>query len=212
MASPVPGLPLPQYSTPSFGGYALQEEGLEGATFWPRAFARVIDFVVHYLVGFLTGILFRIMLTIASGGHVPLRILLSVSKTHVPLFVAGWLGIVVYEVLATTVHGSSLGKRIVGLVVVREDGSPCGFRSAVIRELGYMVDSIFFGLVGYMAMQKNRQEQRYGDQWAGTVVCHRSALAPENLRGPGRFVLALMLSLMADSAIMLTGLLIQLNG
>jgi uncharacterized RDD family membrane protein YckC len=212
MASPVPDLPLAQYSAPSFGGYAAHEEGLEGVTFWPRAAARVIDFVVHYLVGFCTGILFTAMLTVVSGGHIPMSIMLKISRTHLPLFAAGLLGIIAYEVVMTAMHGGSLGKRMLGLVVVQEDGSPCRFGAAVIRELGYMIDSLFFGLIGYLAMQKNRQEQRYGDQWAETVVCHRRAIAPEKLRGSGRFMLVLMLAVMADSAFMLTGLLIQLKG
>lgn len=195
----------------TFGGYALEKQGLEGTSFWPRALARVIDFVVHYCVGYFAGTLFRTMIRIAAGGHVPLRIWLKISHRSLPLFVAALLGAIAYQVICVSVHGSSLGKLILSIVVVNEDGSPCGLRAAIIRELGYFPDSIFFGIIAYAAMQRTRLQQRYGDQWADTVVCKRSDVAQENLRGAGRFVLGLMVALMADSAFIMLGLLIQLN-
>ncbi|HSY90444.1 MAG TPA: RDD family protein [Candidatus Binatus sp.] len=195
----------------TFGGYALEEHGLEGVSFWPRAVARVIDFVIHYGVGYFAGMLFRIMLQIAAGGHVPLRIWLKISHLNLPLFVAALLGATAYQVICETVHGSSLGKLMFSMVVVNEDGSPCRLRAAIIREIGYFPDSIFFGIIAYAAMQKSRQQQRYGDQWADTVVCKRSDIAQQNLRGAGRFVLALMIAVMADAAFLMLGLLIQIN-
>ena len=214
MSTPMPEFPDAAASSHSFsfGGYATEPEGLEGVSFWPRAIARVIDYVVHYAVGFCSGTIFRIMLEIASGGRIPWRVLVKVSHIGVPLFVASVLGAAVYHIILVTVHGSSLGKLIFKMVVLQADGSPCRLGPATIREIGYWVDSIFFGLVGYLAMQKTRQEQRYGDQWAETVVCSRSGVAQENLRGAGRFVLGLMLALMADSALLMLGLLVQLNG
>jgi len=98
------------------------------------------------------------------------------------------------------------------MVVVQEDGTPCRFRSAIIRELAYFLDSLFFGLIAYFEMQKSMKEQRYGDEWAGTVVCKRSAVSPERLRGGGRFVLGLMLGIMADAAATMIGLLVVING
>ena len=100
---------------------------------------------------------------------------------------------------------------MLSMVVVNEDGSPCGMRGGIIREIGYFSDSIFFGIIAYAAMQKSRQHQRYGDQWADTVVRKRSDVQPQNLRGPGRFVLGLMIAVMADAAFMMIGLLVQIN-
>lgn len=97
------------------------------------------------------------------------------------------------------------------MVVVQEDGAPCRLWPAVIRELGYFVDALFFGLIGYLAMQKTLKEQRHGDEWAHTIVCERSAVAPDRLRGGGRFVLAVMLATMADAALTMVGLLVVIN-
>ncbi len=96
------------------------------------------------------------------------------------------------------------------MVVVQEDGTPCRMKSATIRSFAYLVDALFFGLIGYMAMKAGRQRRRHGDQWARTIVCNRSALAREQLRTGRHFVLALVLATVADSALVLLGLLSKL--
>jgi len=85
-------------------------------------------------------------------------------------------------------------------------------RSALVRSMAYVVDSFFFGMFAYANMQKSPQRQRLGDFWAGTVVCKRFAVAPENLRGRGTFVAALLLGGMADIVVMMSGLVIQVAG
>ena len=109
-------------------------------------------------------------------------------------------------------HGSTVGKLALSMVVVQEDGAPCGLRGAVVRELGYFVDALFFGIIGYMAMQKSIREQRHGDEWAHTVVCKRSLVSPEKLRRADRFVLALILASIADAALIMTSLLLLIAG
>ena len=113
--------------------------------------------------------------------------------------------------VSVSVHGSTLGKHVLSMVVVQEDGTPCRVGSAIIRELGYFVDSFFFGLVGYPVMQENLKKQRYGDQWAHTVVCKRSSVAPDRLRSDTRFALGLTLAMMADAALTIVGLLLRIN-
>jgi len=179
---------------------------LQGVSFWPRAAARLIDVGVHFLVAFFTGMLFMLMLVVASGGHIPPFILIRLKHTRVMRFLFAVLGIVAYQVILTTVHGSTLGKIALSMVVVQEDGSPCQLKGALIRELGYFVDALFLGIVGYTAMGATTQAQRYGDQWAHTVVCERSSLAPEKLRGMGRFAVALLFALIADAGLIMTGM------
>jgi uncharacterized RDD family membrane protein YckC len=62
------------------------------------------------------------------------------------------------------------------MVVVKEDASPCGVNAGLIRSLAYMIDSLFFGLVAYLQMNKSPQQQRLGDRWAGTIVVRRASL------------------------------------
>jgi uncharacterized RDD family membrane protein YckC len=183
---------------------------LQGVSFWPRAGARVIDFVVHYLIGFAAGLLFVFLLAIASGGHPPALILRRLSHMQVPLFVSSLLGAMAYQVICTSVCGSSFGKRILSLQVVQDDGSPCRLKSAIIRELGYFVDALFFGVIGYAAMRGDSRQQRHGDEWAQTMVCKRDDV-PQSAQGGMRFVLALAVGIWADIALLMVGMLIQMN-
>ena len=58
-------------------------------------------------------------------------------------------------------------------------------------------------------MQRNPQQQRHGDDWAHTVVCRRSEVAPQNLRGAGQFMLALFLATLVDAAVLIAGAVIN---
>jgi uncharacterized RDD family membrane protein YckC len=165
------------------------------------------DYCVTYAAGFL----FSILVIAASGGHLPPWVLARYRHAGLLGFVPGVIGFVVYNVVCVSMHGSTLGKRLLSMVVVQENGTRCRMMPAIIRELSYFVDSLFFGLVGYLAMQKTYQEQRYGDQWAHTVVTKRANVIPEQLRSDGRFVLALMLAVMTDAALSMIGLLILIS-
>jgi uncharacterized RDD family membrane protein YckC len=213
MSTPPSEFPDSSTTSPtfSFGGYATEEAGLAGVTFWPRAGARLIDYVLHYCVTYAAGFLFSILVLAASGGHMPPWVLARYRHPGLLGFVLGLLGFVVYNVVCVSMHGSTLGKRLLSMVVVQENGTRCRMVPAIIRELGYFIDSLFFGLVGYLAMQKTYQEQRYGDQWAHTVVTKRASVIPEQLRSDGRFVLALMLAVMTDAALGMIGLLILIS-
>jgi len=214
MSSPISEFPNSQATTPtfSFGGYATEEVGLAGVTFWPRVGARLIDYGLHYCVTYAAGFLFSILVLAASGGHFPAWVLVRFRHAGLTGFVTGVVGFVAYNVVCVSMHGSTLGKRLLSMVVVRENGLRCRLWPAIIREFGYFIDALFFGLVGCLAMQKTYQEQRYGDQWAHTVVVKRAGVIPEQLRSDGRFVLALMLAVMIDAAIAMTGLLILISG
>lgn len=220
MSSAAPELPLtpelqvsrPEILLPSFGGYIPQSDELQGVTFWPRVAARVIDTVVHYFTGYGTGWMFGKMMVIAANGHVPRAVILKLRHPGLSLFFFAILGFVLYQVICTSVCGSTIGKKILSMVVVQEDGSPCRFKSAVVRELGYFVDSLFFGLIGYTAMQNTEQQQRHGDEWAHTIVCWHSLIPAEKLRGTDRFVLAVLFGLMANVAVRLIGLLFVIAG
>ena len=200
-------------SVPTFGGsYAPEQSQLQGVTFWPRVGARVIDLLVHYLVSFVSGILFVIMLVIASGGHASPVAMARLLHTGVAGFVFALLGSFAYHVVFTPVHGSTMGKIALSMVVVQEDGSPCKFKSALIRELGYFVDAMFFGIIGYAAMKDDIKQQRHGDDWAHTMVCKRSLITRDKLRGGDRFAIALVFALIADAAFAMLGLLFAVMG
>jgi uncharacterized RDD family membrane protein YckC len=208
----------PESPIPSFGirlsalsDYMPRPGQLQGVSFWPRAAARIIDLIVHYIVASASGFLFGLMLAFAANGH-PSRLLLvklrAFNFMSLLLIIAGSTA---YGAICESLHGSTLGKLLFSMSVVQEDGAPCRFGSALIRSLAYFVDGLFFGLVGYFAMQDDEQHQRFGDRWAQTIVCNRSEIAPENRRDGVRFIAALLFAFMADSALVMIALLVKIN-
>lgn len=210
--TPELSLSRPAVFLPSFGGYIPQAGELQGVTFWPRVGARLIDTFVHYFAGYGSGWLFGRMVVMAANGHVPRAVILKFRHPGPSAFLFAVLGFLVYQVICTSVCGSSLGKRLLSMVVVQEDGSSCKFTSAVVRELGYFVDAPFFGMIGYAAMQDTDEQQRHGDDWAHTVVCKRNLIRPDVLHGEDRFILAFLLALMANVAVRLLGFLVLMAG
>ena len=180
MSAPAPPpAPLPSLS---FAGYTGTPGGLEGVPFWPRAGARLVDLVVHYVIALASGVIFGILLGIvAAMKHLQFQPLAhQVSQFSILGFVLALLASMAYEVLGEGMGGATLGKWMLGMAVVKEDASPCDLKAGVIRSLAYFVDSLVFGLVAYLEMNKTPQQQRHGDRWAGTIVVRRASLSVES--------------------------------
>lgn len=76
-----------------------------------------------------------------------------------------------YHVLLEGSRGRTVGKRVVGIEVVREDGSDCGYRAAAVRTALRVADALPAGyLVGLLCLRLTERRQRLGDVAAGTVV------------------------------------------
>lgn len=87
------------------------------------------------------------------------------------VFFAYWAYPVLCEVYA---GGRTLGKRVVGLQVLRADGLPLRWRESVLRNLLLVAD--FLPLLyasGLLSMLCDRQFRRLGDIVAGTQVVYR---------------------------------------
>jgi len=83
-------------------------------------------------------------------------------------------------------NGQSPGKRLIGLRVVRRDGTPITLSEAFIRNLVRIVDLMPSGYgVGLVVMFIDAQSRRLGDLAAGTLVVHdRGPLSLEKLIQP----------------------------
>ena len=74
-------------------------------------------------------------------------------------------------VLETATRGRSLGKVVMGLRVVSEDGSPERFRQALFRALaGFVEIWMFFGGPAVISSLLSARGKRIGDVFAGTLV------------------------------------------
>jgi len=85
-------------------------------------------------------------------------------------FVFFWGYYIFFEILW---NGQSPGKRLVGLRVIRVDGTPVTAVEVVIRNLVRLIDLLptAYG-VGVVTMFVNDKSRRLGDLAAGTVVVH----------------------------------------
>ena len=70
--------------------------------------------------------------------------------------------------------GRTVGKRAVGLEVVRSDGLPVGWRESMLRNLLLVADFLpMMYATGLVCMVFDRQFRRLGDMVAGTQVVYR---------------------------------------
>ncbi len=131
---------------------------LKYASLGKRIVAGLIDNVLAFLIiGFLVAMV--------TGGTTSDGFSLSGG----PAFLAFFL-ILVYFVVAQGKSGTTLGKKLLGMKVVKEDGSPISYQDALIRTILNIVDGFAFGLVGIYFIAKSPIKQRIGDKVAHTVV------------------------------------------
>lgn len=138
---------------------ARSASSLPLATFRKRAYAFLIDFALVLSVFVVTAIMTGFLSSITSGdGFRP--------DVNVILFVfVFW----VYSTLLEGFAGQSLGKRIIGLSVMRIDGKRLFYDHAGVRNLGkiflFLPFDLFFG-----HRLKDKRFIRYLDKFAGTTV------------------------------------------
>ena len=129
MSAAAPGPPPAPINVepPSFGGYSGQPGEILGVSFWPRVGARMIDTVVNAVVAFFTGVVFTFFVLIAARmtGQSAALLLARQSQGGVLIILFGALGALAYHTISEGLHGSTLGKLTLRMVVLQEDGAPC---------------------------------------------------------------------------------------
>jgi uncharacterized RDD family membrane protein YckC len=78
-----------------------------------------------------------------------------------------------YYTICEAATGTTLGKRMVGIRVVGEDGENVTFGAAAVRNVLRIVDALFFYLVGFLFALTSTRGQRLGDRAAHTIVVRR---------------------------------------
>jgi uncharacterized RDD family membrane protein YckC len=97
-----------------------------------------------------------------------------------------WFG---YPILLEAfAEGQTVGKRALGIAVVRTDGTPAGFLAAAVRGVVKVIDLLpGVGTVGLVSMVATKRCQRLGDLAAGTLVVRRAARPQAVAGGPVGF-------------------------
>ena len=90
----------------------------------------------------------------------------------------------VYFMGMESVLARTLGKMVLGIRVIRQDGRPCSFGSVLVRNLVRIVDAFPYVipyLVGFIILAATDGQRRLGDMVAGTTVIR----AEEGFAAPG---------------------------
>jgi uncharacterized RDD family membrane protein YckC/DNA-binding transcriptional ArsR family regulator len=128
------------------------------ASFKIRALAYLIDLALILLI--TAAIMF------SQFAYILTTNLLSAELSAVLFITLGLLW--VYSTLLEGFNGQSLGKRLLGLKVVRTDGKKMSYDHAAIRNFGKAFLLPFDLIVGMRL--KNAEFMRYFDKFAGTTV------------------------------------------
>ncbi len=88
------------------------------------------------------------------------------------LFFGYFVALCGYFILMEAYVGATLGKKVLGIKVVRLDGSPIGMGASLVRNTLRIVDLFFYGIVGAIAILSSDHNQRIGDMVGKTIVVH----------------------------------------
>lgn len=132
-----------------------------------RGIAWLIDLIVITLIALIPASYF-----LPSDGEPSMQEITENGGVLAVMFVV----YILYPLIMEAARGATIGKLIVGLRVVNLDGTPIGLRAALLRSLLRLVDGMFVGVIGALAIQLSPKRQRLGDRVARTLVVHKSAV------------------------------------
>lgn len=141
------------------------EDDLAYAGIGRRAAAILVDGLVLFAAFWAIGTVIAALTGgLTAGGF---------ELTGAPAFVAMLAYLVVgfgYFIGLEERYGRTLGKHLLGLRVVNEDGTPIGMGASILRNVVRVVDGLFFYAVGAVSILVSGRKQRLGDHVANTVV------------------------------------------
>jgi len=151
---------------------ALTPEGIEfilsPAGLPARTFAFAIDRLIQWFILAIVTFLFIYILSNFIG----IWVILILN------FIIEWFYHVVCELCF---RGQSPGKRLMGIRVVKSDGSPVDAASSILRNLLRFADTFFFLFhVSFLTMAASPAFKRVGD-WAGDTIVVYSSIAKNTI-------------------------------
>jgi uncharacterized RDD family membrane protein YckC len=95
----------------------------------------------------------------------------SLTSHQVLSLIAAVVWEFVYFAYQWYLSGKTIGMALLGIRVVKTDGSPVGARQAVIRTLAFPLSFLLLGL-GFLGILTNRNRHALHDRLAGTAVVY----------------------------------------
>lgn len=131
-----------------------------------RIVAAIIDSIVGLVLVFGTVLLFWSM-GAASAPQAPGA---AAGITGLGIILGFVIFLAYFFLLEGLWNGYTIGKKVMGIKVVKENGQPCTLGASVIRNLLRTIDALFYYVVGFVFMASSDRRQRLGDRLGGTVV------------------------------------------
>ena len=145
------------------------------AGFFSRGVAYVLDRLICFGITFLIMLvidyllsLFRIDQKLDSlSQDAALTALLAILLSSVGIY---FLVSVIYNIAFWLLSGQTPGKRVLGVRVMRTDGTRLKLGNALRRQVGYWISSIF--CLGFIWILFDNRRQGWHDKLAGTIVTY----------------------------------------
>lgn len=199
--------PASASGVPLFTSILSVPEGLEFATSWGvRLGAKMIDWLSFLVINFVSGAIIGVIMALLSPEW--LQRLQAGGLGWLDQFVIGTLTLVVFFQVAESLSGTTLGKRLCGLAVVSESLKPISWLQGAKRNFALLLDSLFLGAIGLVAIAGSDTGQRHGDTWAKTWVVRRRSADAILARYPLSWLLALLLAALATALVQAVGLVV----
>ncbi len=144
--------------------------GFRYAGFWIRFVARVIDAVLLGVIGIIINMPLRMLLGFGGLGNPAAAVTLGLALVGVTILVDFAIGFA-YEVYFVSTRGATPGKMVLGLKIVRPDGSLLNVGQAVGRYFAYILDS-FTLMIGFIIAGFDDQKRSLHDRICDTRVIY----------------------------------------
>ncbi|MFC0300008.1 RDD family protein [Virgibacillus soli] len=160
--------------TPEFISLQFQLAGLGS-----RAAAFIIDQLILSAVNLLLAIIFIILIFSESYWLYIFDLNSFIfAMMIIAIFVIQWGYFILYEYFS---GGRTVGKNIMGIRVIQENGHSITFLSSFIRNLLRIIDSLPISyLLGIFMIFLHPKHKRLGDLVAGTIVVHEQKTKQKN--------------------------------
>lgn len=135
---------------------------MQYASVWLRIVALLIDGFILSGIFVIIVIILAIIAAITRTNATTIGILIILILIALPIG---------YFIYMEATRGATLGKKALGLRIVKVDGRPIGSNEAILRSLLRIVDNGFLGgLIGFICILATEKQQRVGDMVAKTIV------------------------------------------
>jgi len=146
---------------------------MEYAGFWMRFGALIIDWLILGVIGFVISMVLGVTIGVPSALMSSLvavnEVTAEAANTGASTASFGIVGWLYYALMESSDHQATVGKKVLGLKVVDEQGNKISFLRATGRYVGKWVSSLILG-IGYLMAAFTAKKQALHDIMASCLV------------------------------------------